>query len=151
MIVREPWGRGQVAADAGRVRSRFGIVAQAVGVAAWAAVVYFAFLQPGDPNPLSGIEVEGNLPAEAPPSQTANRNGNRSSSRDGGARTTRTTRATRAPGVRLVPTSPSGDVPTLVIDPDTPAGSQYGDAVARILGRVGRSTRSVQAGQDPAP
>jgi hypothetical protein len=148
MIVREPCHRGQVAEDAGRMRSRFGIVAQAVGVAAWAAVVYFAFLQPGDPNPLSGIEVEGDLPAETPPIQAANHNRGRPSPDERGARTR------RAAGIRLAPTSPTspgGGLPTVTTDPDTPAGSQYGNAVARVLGLVGRSTQSIQAGRDPAP
>ena len=127
--------------------SRFGVIVQAIGVAALGAVVYFAFLQPGDPNPLSGIEVEGDLPAEAVPGETAKRNRGRSTP---GGEDGRTSPA-RAVGIRLIPTSPSGIPPTPAIDTETPTGEQYQDAAARVLGQVVRAQPSVQARQDPAP
>ena len=116
----------------------FAIALQALGVAALAALVYIAFLQPSDPNPLSGIEVEGEIPAGVTPGSgqaagrpTGQRN-RRSPARHGdGTRT--------LAGIRLIPVQPGDAIPVppgAPVDGDTPTGEQYDSAVARVLGRV---------------
>jgi hypothetical protein len=135
MIVSEADARAQIAEEGGSVSSRFGILAQGLGVAALAALVYFAFLQPSDPDPLSGIEVEGNLPT-----QVTGGNGQAAKPR---GRESATRRGARSgvgpvPRIRLVPVVPGASpvVPPTLADNDTPPSSQYDSAVARILGRV---------------
>jgi hypothetical protein len=115
----------------------FAIALQALGVAALGAIVYFAFLQPSDPNPLSGIEVEGDIPAGVTHGngQAAAQRDRKSPAgparRDGGTRT--------LAGIRLIPVQPGDAIPSPPGGPvggDTPTGEQYDSAVARILGRV---------------
>ena len=114
---------------------RLGIVAQAIGVVALGSVVYFAFLSPEDPDPLTGIEIEDGVRI-TPPDFTADgrRKHGPDKPKDGRAR-----RSATLP--RLVPT-PSPSLEPVVTEPvgtepiDTPSGSQYADGVARIVGRV---------------
>ena len=108
---------------------RLGIVAQAIGVVALGSIVYFAFLSPEDPDPLTGIEIENGVGITPPQFTTDGR-------RQGGPdkpKDSRTRRATTLP--RLVPTQPTSE-PTVTEPINTPSGSQYADGVARILGRV---------------
>ena len=115
----------------------FAIALQALGVAALGAIVYFAFLQPSDPNPLSGIEVEGDIPAGVTPG-TGQATGQRNSKPPAGpARRGDGTRTLA--GIRLIPVQPGDAIPVppgAPVDSDTPTGEQYDSAVARILGRV---------------
>ena len=115
----------------------FAIALQALGVAALGVIVYFAFLQPSDPNPLSGIEVEGDIPAGVTPGNgeaTGQRNRKSPASparRGDGTRT--------LAGIRLIPVQPGDAIPAppgAPVGSDTPTGEQYDSAVARILGRV---------------
>ena len=127
------------------MRSRFGIATQALGVAALGALVYFAFLQPSDPDPLSGIEVDGDLPSQV----TAGNGHAEGRDRNAGARNGAAGRS-RVPRIRLVPVVPGAtpslpgsepSVPPTLAGNDTPTGSQYESAVARVLGRVAREQR----------
>jgi hypothetical protein len=137
MIVSEAEARARIAEQGGSVSSRFGIAAQALGVAALAALVYFAFLQPSDPDPLSGIEVEGDFPTQV----TA---GDGKAARSQGRKRASTSRrgaeagAGSVPLIRLVPVVPgsSSPVPPTLADNETPVGTQYDSAVARIIGRA---------------
>ena len=139
MIVSEAEVRARIAEQGGSVSSRFGIAAQALGVAALAALVYFAFLQPSDPDPLSGIEVEGDFPTQV----TA---GDGKAARSQGRKRASTSRrgaeagagAGSVPLIRLVPVVPgsSSPVPPTLADNETPVGTQYDSAVARIIGRA---------------
>jgi hypothetical protein len=117
------------------VSPRLGIVAQAVGVVALGSLVYFAFLSPEDPDPLTGIEIEDGVRITPPKFTTNGRHGGPDKPKDGRRRPRRS-----ATLPRLIPTpSPSEPVVTepVVTEPiDTPSGSQYVDGVARILGRV---------------
>jgi hypothetical protein len=112
----------------------FAIALQALGVAALGVIVYIAFLQPSDPNPLSGIEVEGDIPAGVTPGNgqaTRQRNRKSPARRGDGTRT--------LAGIRLIPAQPGDAIPVppgAPVDSDTPTGEQYDSAVARILGRV---------------
>jgi hypothetical protein len=145
MIVSKAGIRARIAEERGSMSSRLGIAAQGLGVAALAALVYFAFLQPSDPDPLSGIEVDGDLPAEVTGGneQAAAQRGRKPDSRRRSGAGSRP-----VPRIRLVPVVPgtSAPVPPTVAsptpaDPETPAGSQYDSAVARLLGRVGPTPR----------
>lgn len=142
MIVSEAGVRAQIADQGGFVSSRFGIAAQALGVAALAALVYFAFLQPSDPGPLSGIEVEGDLPTQVTggDGQAPGRQGGEASARRGARSESRP-----APRIRLVPVAPGSTSPvpptlaeneTPSADSETPSGSQYDSAVARVIGQA---------------
>jgi len=118
----------------------FAIALQALGVAALGVIVYFAFLQPSDPNPLSGIEVEGDIPAGVTPAgngqATGQRNRKSPAGRGDGTRT--------LAGIRLIPVQPGDAIPVppgAPVDSDTPTGEQYDSAVARILGRVAGAER----------
>jgi hypothetical protein len=117
----------------------FAIALQALGVAALGVIVYFAFLAPSDPNPLSGIEVDGDIPAGVTPGngQATGQQHRRSSARRGdGTRT--------LVGIRLIPVQPGDAIPVppgAPGDSDTPTGSQYGSEVARVLGQVARAER----------
>jgi hypothetical protein len=124
--------------------SRFGIAAQALGVAALGVLVYFAFLQPSDPNPLSGVEVDGTVPAGTTPGNEAV-GGRRSAQSRARARAGARRGAGPLPlaAIRLVPVTP-GEPPPLsgpptLADDETPTGSQYDSAVARVLGRIART------------
>jgi hypothetical protein len=124
--------------------SRFGVAAQALGVAALGVLVYFAFLQPSDPNPLSGVEVDGTLPAGTTPTDEAV-GGRRSAQSRARARARAQRGAGPLPlaGIRLVPVTP-GEPPPLsgppsLVDDETPTGSQYDSVVARVLGRIAPS------------
>ena len=115
----------------------FPIALQALGVAALGAIVYFAFLQPSDPNPLSGIEVEGDIPAGVTPGNGQATGQRDSKSPAGPAR--RGDGARTLAGIRLIPVQPGDPIPAPPGAPgggDTPTGEQYDSAVARILGRV---------------
>jgi hypothetical protein len=118
------------------VSPRLGIVAQAIGVVALGSVVYFAFLSPEDPDPLTGIEIEDGVRLNPPKFTTGARRQGGPDKPKGNRRRPR--RSTTLP--RLVPTpSPLEPVVTepVVTEPiDTPSGSQYADGVARIVGRV---------------
>lgn len=122
----------------------FPIALQPLGVAALAALVYFAFLHPSDPNPLSGIQVEGDIPAGVTPG-----NGRAAGQRSRKPPARRGDRSRTLAGIRLVPVQPGAATPappglpadsdTPPVDSDTPTGSQYGSEVARVLGRVARA------------
>jgi hypothetical protein len=145
MIVGQSGTRAETERQAGSVTARiFAIALQALGVAALGAIVYFAFLQPSDPNPLSGIEVEGDIPAGLTPGE----------GRATGQRNRRTPAgpARRGDGtrtladIRLIPVPPGDAIPGqpgTPVDGDgaTPTGEQYDSAVARILGRVAGTER----------
>ena len=138
MIVSHPGVRAQTERQGGSVIARiFPIALQALGVAALAAIVYFAFLHPSDPNPLSGIQVEGDIPAGATPGNngTAGHRNRKTPVRPGERNRT-------LAGIRLVPIQPGDATPAPPgppVDGNTPTGSQYGSAVARVLGRVARA------------
>jgi hypothetical protein len=141
MIVSEAEARARIAEQGGSVSSRFGIAAQALGVAALAALVYFAFLQPSDPDPLSGIEVEGDFPTQvtAGDGKAARSQGRRGASTSRrGASAGAGAGAGSVPLIRLVPVVPgsSSPVPPTLADNETPVGTQYDSAVARIIGRA---------------
>jgi hypothetical protein len=110
-----------------------GLVAQAVGVAALGAVVYFAFLNPGDPGTLSEIAVSDGVTVTAPqPSAHHPR-------RQLPAPKPRRARKRGAPTPAITPsTTPNPE--TTPPSADTPVGSQYADAVARILDSVARGS-----------
>jgi hypothetical protein len=123
----------------------FAIALQTLGVAALGAIVYFAFLQPSDPNPLSGIEVEGDIPAGVTPGNGQATGQRNSKPPAGPARRSDGTRTLA--GIRLIPVPPGDAIPVPPGDAipappgapgggDTPTGEQYDSAVARILGRV---------------
>jgi hypothetical protein len=122
-----------------------GIVAQAIGVAALGSLVYFAFLSPEDPDPLTGIEIEDGVRI-TPPEFTADgrRKGGPDRPKDGRRRRSATLpRLVPKPSPSLEPvvtepvgTEPVGTEPVGTEPIDTPSGSQYADAVARIVGRV---------------
>lgn len=115
----------------------FAIALQALGVAALGAIVYFAFLQPSDPNPLSGIEVEGDIPAGVTPGNGQATGQRNSKPPAGPARRGDGTRTLA--GIRLIPVQPGDPIaapPGAPGGDDTPTGEQYDSAVARILGRV---------------
>jgi hypothetical protein len=157
MIVSQCGARAQTERQGGYVTTRiFAIALQALGVAALGAVVYFAFLHPSDPNPLSGIQVDGDIPAAGVTPGNGQATGQRS--RETPAR--RGDRTRTLAGIRLVPVQPGdvapgppgppvdGDTPTgsqgdtpTGSQGDTPTGSQYGSAVTRVLGRVARAER----------
>lgn len=115
------------------MRSRIGITLQGLGVAALAAIVYFAFLSPNDSGPLTGIDVEP--PAEEPPKQ-------RTAKRD--KRAPRPDRPRRRAAQATLPVAlPAGTPPqatTITPSPDSPVGSQYTSTVARILNRLSPAT-----------
>jgi hypothetical protein len=138
MIVSQSGARAQTQRKGGSVIARiFPVALQALGVAALAAVVYFAFLHPSDPNPLSGIQVEGDIPAAVTPPDNAP-----AGQRGHKAPAQRAAPGRTLAGIRLVPESPGGTtaVPTAPpVDGDAPTGSQYGSSVARVLGRVARA------------
>ena len=119
----------------------FAIALQALGVAALGVIVYFAFLQPSDPNPLSGIEVEGDIPAAGVTPGNGQATGQRNSKSPAGP-ARRGDGARTLAGIRLVPVQPGDAIPAAQAAPevpggaDTPTGEQYDSAVARILGRV---------------
>jgi len=147
MIVSQPGVRAQTERQGGSVIARiFPIALQALGVAGLAAIVYFAFLHPSDPNPLSGIQVEGDIPAGVTPGN----NGTGGTAGTAGQRNRKTPvrpgeRNRTLAGIRLVPLEPGDAIPAPPappgppVDGDTPTGSQYGSAVARVLGRVARA------------
>ena len=106
----------------------FAIALQALGVAALGVMVYFAFLQPSDPNPLSGIEVEGDIPTGVTPGNgqaTGQRNTRSpagSARRGDGGRT--------LAGIRLIPVQPGDAIPAPPVAPgggDTPTAWRYAD------------------------
>ena len=111
------------------MRSRLGMAAQALGVAALGAIVYFAFLSPNDSGPLTGIDVEP--PLEQPPPE---RHANKRKKPEPKPDRPRPVKAARVP--RSTPVVPSVEVEPVA---DTPAGAQYAGTVARILGEVSRS------------
>lgn len=113
------------------MRSWYAIVAQAIGVAALAGVVYLAFLQPDDSGPLSGIDIEDGQIAAPPP-------GVPGKPVRGDGRPARK-RATPRRGPVLTAVDAPGATATAFPDVQTPPGSQYSDTVARILGLVSRS------------
>ncbi len=145
MIVSHSGVRAWTEIQGGSVIARiFPIALQALGVAALAAIVYFAFLHPSDPNPLSGIHVEGDIPAGGTPGNngTAGQRNRKTPARRGD-------RSRTLAGIRLIPVQPGTAIPVLPGtaipaapgapgDSDTPTGSQYGSDVARVLGRVTR-------------
>ena len=122
----------------------FPIALQALGVAALAAIVYLAFLHPSDPNPLSGIQVEGDIPAGVTPGNngaTGHRNRKTPARRGDRSRTLAGIRLVPVPG-DATPVQPGDATPAPPgppVDGDTPTGSQYGSAIARVLGRVARA------------
>lgn len=139
MIVSEAEVRARIAEQGGSVSSRFGIAAQALGVAALAALVYFAFLQPSDPDPLSGIEVEGDFPTQVTAGDgKAARSQSRRAASTSGRGAGVEAGAGSVPRIRLVPVVPgsSSPVPPTLADNETPVGTQYDSAVARIIGRA---------------
>jgi hypothetical protein len=104
------------------------IAAQAIGVVILGAVVYFAFLKPGNPGTLSEIEVNDGVTVEAPrPSVHHPRR------QQPGAKPRDTAAPRHAPGPATAATPEKTTPP-----PETPVGSQYADAVARILDSVAR-------------
>jgi hypothetical protein len=131
--------RAQTETEGVGVSSRFGIAAQALGVAALGAIVYFAFLAPSDPDPLSGIEVDGNLPADVTPGNETATGGR---NRQAGPRR-RVVRSGGLATIRLVPVTPgapaaSTSTPPSLAENETPVGEQYESQVARILARAAR-------------
>jgi hypothetical protein len=124
MIVREARLRANWLAEGDPLRSRLGIVAQAIGVAALAVVVYLAFLSPNDSGPLSGIDVQP--PIEEPPERHASKQKKSKPKPD---------RPRRRAAVRVPASAPVA--PSVFVPPaDTPVGDQYTGSVARILARV---------------
>jgi hypothetical protein len=125
--------------------SRFGIAAQGLGVAVLAALVYVAFLAPSDPDPLSGVEVDGDLPAGVAGGSDGNRGTAGRKGREGPA--SRGARSGPLAGIQLIPVPPgtappdttAPAPPSFVVDDETPIGSQYGSAVTRVLRRVARA------------
>ena len=131
MIVREARFRARMDARGVALRSRIGLMLQGLGVAALAAIVYFAFLSPNDSGPLTGIDVEP--PTEQPPKQQTARRNKRSPRPDRPRR-----RAAQATSPAAIPT---GTPPTTIAPPvDSPVGSQYTSTVARILNRIAPAT-----------
>ena len=116
------------------VSSRIGIAAQAIGVAALATIVYFAFLQPNDSDPLQSIDVDDGLEVEAAPGPARRHRQGRAPRKRGG-----TVPAQLAPSGPALPAPP--EPPATIPAADTPADSQYETVVARILARVARARR----------
>ena len=113
------------------MRSRVGIAAQAVGVAALGIVVYFAFLHPDGSDTPTSIQVDDGVEVSVPP-QRSRRTENKP--KDPKPRPTKAKRAPRQDVVAQPPVAPVAEANT-----DTPAGSQYETVVARILGEVARA------------
>ena len=128
MIVRNANARAHSAGEGGSVRSRVGIAAQAVGVAALGIVVYFAFLHPDGSDTPTRIQVDDGVEVSVPP-QRSRRTENKPKGRP--------TKTERAPRQDVVAQPPGA--PVVETNTDTPAASQYETAVARILGEVARA------------
>jgi hypothetical protein len=117
------------------LNSRLGIALQAIAVAALVAVVYVAFLKPGDSGPLTVIDVRDGTDEPSRSRAAASgelagppRAGADGESGDEGA----------APSA-LGP--PAEDPEVDVVEVDTPAASQYVSAAARITARVAGAPR----------
>jgi hypothetical protein len=109
------------------VSSRLGIAAQALAVAALATVVYLAFLQPNDTGSLSGIDVESEGRA---PTVEVSGSHRREAEPGAGSPEAGAGASTAVTGL-ATPTAP-----TLAVNEDSPADSQYAGTVTRILARV---------------
>jgi len=127
MIVRDRARGADGIGEGGPVSSRLGITAQAIAVAALATVVYLAFLQPNDTGSLSGIDVESE--GRAP---TVEISGSHRRETEPGARSPVFGRDAGTAATGLA----TSTAPTLTVNADNPADSQYAGTVARILARV---------------
>ena len=129
MIVRESRDRANRLGAGDPLRPKLGIAAQAIGVVALGAIVYFAFLSPDDSGPLSGIDVQPPVEGQPPERQAGKSKKSKPQSR-------RSRLAAASPSRPILP----GSVPTEGLPPvDSPAGSQYAGTVARILGQLGHA------------
>jgi hypothetical protein len=131
MIVREANARAHSAGEGGSVRSRVGIAAQAVGVAALGIVVYFAFLHPDGSNTPTSIQVDDGAEVSVPPERSRR---TKDKHRDPNSQPRKAQRASRPAFVPPPPVAPVAGT-----NGDTPTESQYQTAVARILGDVARA------------
>jgi type IV secretory pathway VirB10-like protein len=107
-----------------------GIAAQAVGVVALGAVVYFAFLHTDGSDTPTSIEVDDGVEVSVPPQRSRRPEPKPKAN-------PRPRKAKRAPRPVAVPRPPAP--PIAEDDVDTPIGSQYQSVVARILGDVARA------------
>jgi hypothetical protein len=122
------------------------IALQAVGVGIIVVIVYIAFLRPTDPSELSGIDAPGGEEqplARAPQPDAKRKRGGDDERRDRPRRPSRG--ASRSDG-------PATDVPPDgggALDGGAPPDDQYGDAVARLLARVGDPALARELGVRP--
>ncbi len=127
------------------------VTLQAIGVAVLAAVIFVAFLRPSEPSDLSGIEARG---GHKPPTASTSQHADKRRHRHSGRERPKHSSGRQGHNSGMGPsgagsTGNASGTDSVGGGESTPAGSQYGDVVTRLLKEVGTPAALAKFGRAP--